>query len=137
MADTGASNRQSGFTLVELMVAVVILGIAITGISELYYSMQRVQAENQNLDIATRAARTEIEVMRNNSYNALTPGDTIDFTSSLPSSLPSDRHGSVTISQPVDGLRRVDVTVTYTNFNKPQTVELSSEIGVIGIGQGQ
>jgi prepilin-type N-terminal cleavage/methylation domain-containing protein len=137
MARTGVFKRQTGFTLVELMTAVVILGIAITGIAELYYSMQRVQAENQNLDLATRAARTEIEVLRNNSYNSLTPGSTINFSSSLPNSLPSDRHGSVVISQPTDDLRRVDVTVTYTNFGKAQTVELSSEIGVIGIGQGQ
>jgi len=130
------TKRQAGFTLVELLVAVIVLSIAITGIASLYYTMQIAQARAQNLDLATRAARTEIEILRNNSYNSLTPGSTIDFTASLPSSLPHDKKGTVDVTQPVDGLRHVDVTITYTDFGKTETVKLSSNIGVIGIGQG-
>lgn len=129
-------RRQDGLTLVELLVAVIVLGIAITGIAGLYYTMQVMQTRSQHLDIATRAARTEIEVLRNNSYGSLTPDSTVDFTSSLPTSLPHDRQGTVAISQPTDGLRRVVVTVTYTDFGKSQKVILSSDIGIIGIGQG-
>lgn len=132
----GVRDQQDGFTLVELLVAVVVLGIAIAGISGLYYNMQVMQARSQNRDIATRAARTEIEVLRNNSYASLQPNTTLDFTSSLPTSLPSDRTGSVAITQPVDGLRRVDVSVTYTDHGQGEKVELSSDIGIIGIGQG-
>lgn len=132
----GARDQQDGFTLVELLVAVVVLGIAIAGIAGLYYNMQVMQARSQNRDIATRAARTEIEVLRNNSYASLQPNTTLDFTASLPSSLPSDRTGSVAITQPVDGLRRVDVSVTYTDHGQAEKVELSSDIGIIGIGQG-
>ena len=135
----GASKAQqeSGFTLVELIVTIVVLGIFITSLGGLYYIMQASSVKTQHLDMATRAARTEIEQLRNNGYGLLTPGSTIDFTSSLPSSLPSDRKGTVTISQPADDLRRVDVQVTYTDYGKTQKVILSSNIGVIGIGQGQ
>jgi prepilin-type N-terminal cleavage/methylation domain-containing protein len=129
-------KQQKGFTLVELMVAIVILGIAISGISALYYNMQVMQTRSQHLDLATRAARTEIEVLRNNNYNSLTPDTTLDFTDDLPDSLPHDKSGTVSITQPVDGLRRVDVTITYTDFGKSETIKLSSNIGVIGIGQG-
>lgn len=130
-------NTQVGFTLVELMIAIIVLAIAVTGIGSLYYRMQIAEVQSQHLDLATRAASTEIEVLRNNSYNSLTPGTNIDFTSSLPAALPHDKTGTVAVSQPTDGLRRVDVTVSYTDFGKPETVELSSDIGVIGIGQGQ
>lgn len=132
-----SDSDERGFTLIELLVTIVILGIAIGGIAGLYHVMQIAEAQSQHLDIATRATRTEIEDLRNNGYNALTPGSSINFTASLPTALPAGRAGIVTVSQPLPELRRVDVTVTYTDFNKPETVTLSSDIGVIGIGRGQ
>jgi prepilin-type N-terminal cleavage/methylation domain-containing protein len=131
------SSTQAGFTLIELMVTIVVLGIVIGGIGGLYYSMQIVQVRSQHLDLATRAARSEIEDLRNNGYSSLKPGNTLDFTSRLPSKLPPSRKGTVAISQPLSGLRRVDVTVSYQDYGKAQKVTLSSDIGVIGIGQGQ
>lgn len=130
-------QQESGFTLVELLVTIVVLGIVIASMAGLYWTMQVTQVQSQHLDMANRAARTEIENLRNNGYNALTPGSTIDFTSSLPTNLPKDKNGTVAVSQPVDDLRRVDVTITYTDFGKHQKITLSSNIGIIGIGQGQ
>lgn len=134
---TRIGRDSKGFTLVELMVTVVVFGIVILGIAGMYYIMQIMEVRSQHLDLATRAARAEIESLRNNGYNSLTPGNTINFTSSLPGALPKDKSGTVTISQPLPELRRVDVTVQYTDFGKSETVTLSSNIGVIGIGQGQ
>lgn len=130
-------HNEKGFTLAELMVTIVVLGLVISGLGGLYYIMQINEIRSQRLDLATRAARTEIESLRNNGYNSLTPGSTITFTSSLPSGLPSGKTGTVVVSQPLPELRRVDVTVQYTDYGKQQTVTLSSNIGVIGIGQGQ
>ncbi len=130
-----AKNKQAGFTLVEMLLTIVVLGIAITSIATLYYQTQGLQTDSRDLDLATRAAQTEIEVLRNNSYNSLTPGQNINFTSSLPSGLPPGATGTVVVSQPANGLRRVDVSVNYTISGNPKTVELSSTIGVIGIGK--
>ncbi len=130
-------RNDQGFTLVELLVTIVVLGIVISSLGGLYYIMQITEVRSQHYDIAVRAARTEIEALRNNGYNSLNPGSTINFTSSLPAALPHDKAGSVAISQPVADLRRVDVTVTYTDYGKAQNVTLSSNIGIIGIGQGQ
>jgi hypothetical protein len=114
----------------------MVLGIAISSIAALYYTMQITEVQSQRYDLAVRAARTEIEDLRNNGYDSLTPGSTITFTSNLPSSLPSDKSGTVTVSQPSADLRRVDVNVTYTDYGISKKVELSSDIGVIGLGQG-
>jgi prepilin-type N-terminal cleavage/methylation domain-containing protein len=130
-------RNSQGFTLVELLVTIVVLGIVISSLGGLYYVMQVAEVQSQHYDIAVRAARTEIEALRNNGYSSLTPGSSIDFTSSLPAALPHDKAGSVIISQPLPELRRVDVTITYTDYGKSQNVTLSSNIGIIGIGQGQ
>lgn len=124
-----------GFTLVELMVTVVVLGIVISSLGGLYYVMQIIQVRSQHLDLATRAADTEIEDLRNNGYDSLTVGNNITFTSSLPSQLPKGATGTVVVSQPLSGLKRVDVTVSYTDYGQAENITLSSDIGIVGIGQ--
>ncbi|HET8671091.1 MAG TPA: prepilin-type N-terminal cleavage/methylation domain-containing protein [Candidatus Saccharimonadales bacterium] len=130
-------RKQAGFTLAELMVTIVVLGLVISGLGGLYYIMQITEVRSQRLDLAMRAARTKIESLRNNGYSALVPGNNINFTSELPADLPAGKTGTVVVSEPLPELRRVDVTVQYTDYGKQQTVTLSSNIGVIGIGQGQ
>lgn len=132
----GIAN-EAGFTLVELLVTIVVLGIVISSLGGLYYLMQETEVRSQQYDLAVRAARTEIESLRNDGYGSLTPGSSIDFTTSLPSALPANKNGTAAVSQPTTGLRRVDVTVTYTSYGIPQTVELSSDIGIVGLGQNQ
>lgn len=119
------------------MVTTVIMSLVILAIGGLYYNMQITEVKSQHTDIAVRAARTKIEMLRNSGYESLVPGSSLDFTSELPISLPADRKGTVAVTQPLPELRRVDVTITYTDYKSPQTITLSSNIGIIGLGQGQ
>lgn len=128
--------NEAGFTLIELLVTMVVLGIVITSLAALFYTMQVTQVQSQRYDLAVRAARTEIEDLRNSGYDTLSPGTNIDFTSSLPSGLPAGKNGTVVVSQPTADLRRVDVTITYTDYGIAKTVTLSSDIGIIGLRQG-
>lgn len=129
--------RNDGFTLIELLVTIMVIGIVITSLAGLYYLMQANEVQSAHYDLAVRAARTEIEDLRNNGYDSLTPGSSINFTGNLPGALPSNKSGTVSISEPTPGLRRVDVTVTYSDYGKSQTITLSSDIGIIGLGQEQ
>jgi len=110
--------------------------IVITSLAGMYYITQTSEIRSLHYNIAVLADRTEIESLRNNGYDSLTPGSTINFTSSLPSILPSNKSGVVTISEPVAGLRQVVAKITYTEFNQTTTIMLTSDIGIIGIGQG-
>lgn len=126
---------QKGFTLVELIATIAVLGLVTLGIAGLFYNIQFIQQESNYLDIATRAAQTEVEVLRNNTYNSLTAGQNIDFTNNLPDRLPDNSTGTVAVSEPSPGLKRVNVTVSYTDAGKQHNVTLSSLIGVIGLSQ--
>ena len=127
--------KQSGFTIPELIVTIVFIGFAFIGISQLYLDIDRVQSRTAYTQIATHAAQTEIESLRNADYNSLAANTSIDFSSSLPSTLPRPYSGTAAVTEPMAGLKRVDVTVTYTDHGATQNVELTSLIGIIGISQ--
>lgn len=128
-------KKESGFTLVEILVVIVIIGIVLSSISTLFINIQTIQVQSTDIDLATRAAQTEIESLRNANYTNLTPGQTINFTSQLPTSLPANRQGQATITQLTPELKRIDSTVTYTLNGSQETITISSLIGVIGITQ--
>ena len=124
-----------GFTIVELLVSIVVIGIATASISYMFISIQNIQSQSTMLDTATRAAESEIETLRNDNYTSLTPGETIDFSSSLSTNLPAGSTGKAVISQPSADIRRVDASVTYNSGGQSHTVTVSSLIGAIGISQ--
>lgn len=126
---------EGGFTLIELIVTIVVTGLIIIAITTLFITIERTQHRTQLLETATRAGEQQIEALRNNNYNSLTAGSTIDFTDDLPASLPSPRSGTVAVSEPTEGVKRVDVTVSYRDGSKTKDIKLSSLIGQLGIGQ--
>ncbi|HEX7368124.1 MAG TPA: hypothetical protein VF261_00520 [Candidatus Saccharimonadales bacterium] len=134
MGRTELRANDEGLTIVELIVTIIVLGILVIAITNLFIGIQHEQRQAGFLVSATHAAQTEVETLRNNSYTSLTNGQTIDFTSQLPSNLPQAT-GTVQVSTPAADLRRVDVTVSYAADNSTHQVTLSSIIGVIGISQ--
>jgi prepilin-type N-terminal cleavage/methylation domain-containing protein len=128
-------DNQKGFTLVELLAAIGLLGMTVVGITNLYITIEATQRRSYNLGLATRAGEKQIESLRNSQYGALVPSSTIDFTSDLPADLPDPKNGTVYVTEPEIGLRRVDITITYQERNSAKTIKQSSFIGIIGIGQ--
>lgn len=128
-------RKQAGFTLVELSVAIMALGVAGLAITSLYLGIQQIQIGSAYKESATRAAQRQVEELRNRNYNSLTPGTDIVFSDSLPEALPASSTGVVEVSEPSPGVRRIDVRVVYPHNGSDRSVELSSLIGVIGITQ--
>lgn len=126
---------ESGFSLVELAVTIVVLGAVLTSIVTMFVNIQQAQTSTRYLETATYAAQTQIESLRTINYNNLVAGETINFSDDLPDSLPSGSTGTVDVSEPTAGLKRVDVAVTYTYQGQSRTVNVSSLIGVLGITQ--
>jgi type II secretory pathway pseudopilin PulG len=127
-------NKEAGYTHVELLVSLVIVGVVVSSVTMVFNTIQSTQRRTSYKESATRAAQREMESLRNNNYNSLIAGQTIDFTSQLPTSL-KNRNGSVAVSEPYPGLKRVDITVTYYEGTSQQQVKLSSLVGILGITQ--
>lgn len=127
-------RKNAGFTLVEVVVAIGLIGIVVISISTLFTTIQSTQQRTARMESATRAAQRQMESLRNNNYTNLTAGSNIDFTSQLPPNL-KNANGTVAISEPNDGLKRIDITVTYKDGTTQQKVSLSSLVGILGITQ--
>ncbi|HWB39463.1 MAG TPA: prepilin-type N-terminal cleavage/methylation domain-containing protein [Candidatus Saccharimonadales bacterium] len=128
-------TNEAGFTIIEVIVALVTVSLFVVGIGNLFAQITNTQHDSELLSSATRAGQSEIESLRNSDYTALTAGTNIDFSSSLPSDLPDNSTGIVVVTQPSTDIRRVDVTITYPISHGTHKVELTSLIGIIGIGK--
>lgn len=128
-------QNTQGFSLVELVVAIAVIGLLVVGVTSLYITIESTQRKTRLLETATRAGERKIEELRNNHYNTLEANSTIDFSDELPSTLPEPREATVTVTEPTAGIKRVNVLITYNDGSRDKEVELSSLIGVIGIGQ--
>lgn len=128
-------KKESGFTLIELLVTISIMGLIVIGVVNLYIAVDTAQRKSYHLEAATRAGEAQIESLRNSQYGNLTADSDINFTDQLPEDLPSPRSAIAHISEPEEGLKRVDVTITYKEGNGTNTVRQSSLIGIVGIGQ--
>lgn len=126
---------KKGFGLAELVVGIALFGIISIAIINLSTLIINVQTYSRYRESATLAAQREIETLRNSNYTSLADGQTIDFTSDLPEFLPSGKSGTVEISEPADGLKRADVTVTYFQAGTDKQIILTAIIGELGITQ--
>lgn len=129
-----SSRKESGFTLVELTVSLLVIGIVVGAIFTLFTSIQSTQQRTAYMESATRAAQRQMESLRNNNYNNLNTGQTLTFTNQLPPNL-KQSSGTVAVSEPTSGLKRIDVSVKYNDGSRNQEVRLSSLVGILGITQ--
>lgn len=120
--------------MVEIVVVIVMFSMAIFTMGTFIGTLQATQRNGQYLDIATNAAKDQVEQLRNSNYSLLIPGQVIDFTSSLPNTLPAGKTGTAVISDPsLANLKRVDITINYTVGSDPRTVKLSALLGESGL----
>lgn len=128
-------GNKEGFGLAELVTGIALFAIVSLAIINLSTLILNVQTYSRYRESATLAAQKEIENLRNSNYTSLSDGQTIDFTSELPKILPAGKSGIAEISEPESGLKRVDVTITYTQSNNTKEIVLSAVIGELGITQ--
>lgn len=128
------TDSRSGFTIIELLIAIAIFGIVIpsmaTGINNLIVLNNR----TRDLALANLIAENKAEQVRNAGFNGLTPG-TVAFSSELPAELSSPKSGSYTVTIPNPGLAEVVVNISYKDYSQTRSLQYKTLISELGIGQ--
>jgi prepilin-type N-terminal cleavage/methylation domain-containing protein len=121
-------KSRSGLTLIEVMIAVLVLSFAVSVFASLYPMAQRMRSKAENVTRATTLAQQKIEQVRalaytSLNYSGLHSNNIIDAsptsspysfttTDSLATKLPQGS-GTLTLSNPATDLTRIDVTITW------------------------
>lgn len=118
------SRGEKGFTLIEILIALVILTIALLGLANLLYTVIKGNTFSDKMTLAVTRAQGKIEQFKNTGYAALstTPdSDTPDTGLS--------RSWTVTDNSPANNMKSVTVTVSWTDLhNKSRSISLSTII---------
>ncbi len=132
------SRNNTGFTIIELVVAMAFLGIVVVSVSELYATLRQANRAANNYTIATQAAQQLVEKFRNTNYNNI-PIGTTDVTASTLATYPSllaPRSATTTVTLvDANGLKQVDVAVSYKERTGIKNVQFSTLISYKGVNR--
>ncbi len=123
-----------GFTIVELLVSIALGAILVTAFSNVVTSYVHVAQRGRHLNYANAYAEAKIETLRNNGYNAL-PVGTTTFAPELPAKLPRPKTASMVVTNPIPGIKQVDLTVQYRDQGSAKTHNYRTFVGELGVGQ--
>jgi len=129
-------NNQSGFTLVEVVVTIIVAGIMMIGLSSTVVGIRLVNARAKDAALINTIAEQKIEELRSRTFVQLEDG-TFDFTNELPNTITGDRLAEYEV-ETVTGnvaLKEITVSITYNSFNNEVTYAYRSYIGELGVGQ--
>lgn len=113
-----------GFTLIEVLVAVSIFSIAVLGLAIGATTVMRANQTGLNTTIATNLAQDKLEELKAKTAANIVSGGPVTTTSG---GVTFSRSWTVTSNSPVTGVKRIDVTVTWTDYTS-HTLTVSSAV---------
>jgi type IV pilus assembly protein PilV len=110
------ATSQHGFTLLEVLVAIVILTIGLLGTAGLTTGVIRGNHYSKNITSATAAGQTLLESVKSSGYTNATsanfPNDSVTM-----GGMTFIRTTTITNSSPAANMKTVSVTVSWTESN--------------------
>jgi prepilin-type N-terminal cleavage/methylation domain-containing protein len=128
------TESQAGFTLVELLVSIVVAAVVTASLTQVVTSYVHMSQRGRYLNIANAYVEAKVEAIRNLGYNGLNSGTT-DLATDLPTQLPRIRSGSMTVTTPYSGIKKVDISVTYNDQGQNNSYNYTTYVGELGVGQ--
>ena len=127
-------KKSGGFTIVELLVTMIIGGL-LAGSVALFLSLHtHIAQRGRDVSVTNSFVENKVESLRSAGYLTLLNGTT-DITNELPSELKKPRSASMVISDEDTAIKRVDISVTYSDQGTPRTYTYSTLVGELGVGQ--
>jgi type IV pilus assembly protein PilV len=116
------ARRSAGFTLVEVIVAIVLLGVGLMGLAALSTTVTRANVQSSSLTTATALAQERAERLRTEDYDALASGN----DSRVVDNVTYTRSWVVTADDPEPGLKTVAIAVSWTTRGTTHTTRLTT-----------
>ena len=126
--------QQSGYTLVEILVALIVGSIMIGSASVIINSQTKLNQRGRDLVIANAFAEARTEAIRSAGYLSLGIGTT-DITNELPQELKAPRTATLTVTEPSTGLKEISLYISYNDQGSSRTENYKTTIGELGVGQ--
>lgn len=126
--------ERSGFTIVELLVALVVGGIMFVSLNAMYTSQTYLAQRSRDVVLANAFVESKVESLRSKGFLSLSNGTT-DITNELPDELSSSRSGTLVIGTYSDGVKSIEITVTYNEQGSSRSYYYKTFIGELGVGQ--
>ena len=113
---------KNGFTLLEIMLAVLILAISMVGLIWAINAGIFSSTDIDNVDLALNVAQSKMEEIKNTSYSSI--------ASAVKSAVPgiSGFQQSVNVTNVYTNLKQVDVTVYWSTRGAETNVSLSTYV---------
>ena len=134
MYKTVAKTTETGFTVIELLIAIAVVGILVPTLSEFVNTLNRFNDRARDLTLVNSLAENKVESLRSIGYSSIGNGTT-SFENELPTSIGRPRSADYTVTTPNTGIKQIDLTISYNDHGTTQTVVYRTYIGELGVGQ--
>ena len=121
-------DRAEGFTLVEIMVALLIFGIGLVALAQVLPRGMEVRDRGRRMTVASQLARQQVETMRGLPFDHadMNDGDHVDPRVILNNSY--RRRWTVTDDTPLPGMKRIEVRVSFTTSESDSEAVIVTQI---------
>ncbi len=129
-----AKHTEKGFTVIELLVAIAVVGILVPALAGFVNTLNRFNDRARDLALINSLAENKVESLRSIGYVGVGNGTT-SFASELPPTIGSPKTATYTVTTPNTGIKQIDINITYNDHGETKTVNYRTYIGELGVGQ--
>ncbi len=128
MAMIRIQNNPSGFTMVDMLIALTLLTIGLLGLAKLTVAIIFGNQASHDVTRATIAAESKMETMRREGYHQIAAEDTttVEDFKTIQAYPDFQRVTAIDVDAPVEGMKTITVTVNWKIRERPKTVVIST-----------
>jgi prepilin-type N-terminal cleavage/methylation domain-containing protein len=108
-------HTQHGFSLIEMLIALVVLSIALLGMSRASVSMITVHTENERLARASALLQDRMETLKHSGYSGVATVSSTEAYGTISQYSTYKRVTTVAVDTPAANMKTVTVTIYWQN----------------------
>jgi type IV pilus assembly protein PilV len=113
----------NGFTLIEIMIALVVMSIGLTALAAVQISSIRGNAFSKRMTTAVSIADAKMEQIKSSSYTNIISESSIEI---MLSNMKFTRQVTVTNNSPLTNTKTINVTVNWSEGSKSHSVPFTT-----------